>query len=168
MVHPAAAAQAMSNQMACDLAMGVVAHAMAKLPQGNFPVDQLQIAPGSTWEGMANAQGGTHWHSVYNNHPMALAPMSMTVTCSDGLSHTDSVGQTRVAHFTLQGVRTGVASMHLAIRAAIGMVARTIPALEISSSGGIVEYDYAEDFGGYGIRVDDADAKAFHDTVYCQ
>jgi hypothetical protein len=29
-----------------------------------------------------------------------------------------------------------------------------------------VEYTYAEDFGGYGIRIDNADAKAFHDTVY--
>src|SRR5581483_4803797 len=80
---PAAAAQAMSNQMACDLAMGVVKNAVAKWPQGVFRVDELVIAPGSSWEGAANSTGGTTWQSQHNNHPLAQAPASMTVTCSD-------------------------------------------------------------------------------------
>jgi hypothetical protein len=163
---PAAAAQAMSNQMACDLAMGVVAHAYARWPQGNFPVDQLLIAPGSSWEGVANAQGGTHWHAAYNNHQMALAPISMTVTCSDGLSHTDSIGQTRVAHFTLQGCATGGCVNAPGDTGGYGDGGPGNTGIEMSSSGGVLEYDYAEYFGGYGIRVDNADAKAFHDTVY--
>jgi hypothetical protein len=162
---PVAAAQAMSNQMACDLAMGVVAHAYARWPQGNFPVDQLLIAPGSSWEGVANAQGGTHWHAVYNNHQMALAPISMTVTCSDGLSHTDSAFQTHFAHFTLQGCGTGGCSNAPGDTGSYGDGGPGNTGLEMSSGGGIVEYTYAEDFGGYGIRVDNADAKAFHDTV---
>jgi hypothetical protein len=163
---PVAAAQTMSNQMACDLAMGVVAHAYARWPQGNFSVDQLLIAPGSTWEGVANAQGGTHWHAVYNNHQMALAPISMTVTCSDGLSHTDSIGQTRVAHFTLQGCATGGCVNAPGDTGSYGDGGPGNTGIEMSSAGGVLEYDYAEYFGGYGMRVDNADAKAFHDTVY--
>ena len=163
---PDVAAQAMSNQMACDLAMGVVAHAYARWPQGNFPVDQLLIAPGSSWEGVANAQGGTHWHAVYNNHQMALAPISMTVTCPDGLSHTDSIGQTRVAHFTLQGCGTGGCVNAPGDTGGYGDGGPGNTGLQMSAQGGIVEYTYAEDFGGYGIRIDNADAKAFHDTVY--
>ncbi len=163
---PAAAAQAMSNQMACDLAMGVVAHARAKWPQGNFNIDQLLIAPGSTWEGTANATGGTHWHSMYANRQMAQAPASMTVTCSDGNSHTDSNGGTHVAHFTLQGCSTGGCSN------APGDTGNYInggpgsTGIEMSNGASTIEYVYAEYFGGYGIRVDGQDAKAFHNTVY--
>ena len=104
---PAAAAQAMSNQMACDLAMGVVQHAVAKWPQGTFCLDNLLLAPGSDWEGIRVADGGTHWHSLYNNHQLANAPGSMTVTCSDGQSHTDSAGLTHDLHFTLIGCGVG-------------------------------------------------------------
>jgi hypothetical protein len=36
----------------------------------------------------------------------------------------------------------------------------------MSTTGSVIEYVYAEYFGGYGIRVDGQDAKAFHNTVY--
>jgi hypothetical protein len=163
---PAAAAQAMSNQMACDLAMGVVSHAVAKWPQGNFAVDQLLIAPGSEWEGVPIAQGGTHWHSVYANHQMAQAPISMTLTCSDGLSHTDNLSNTLVSHFTLQGCATGGCTN------APGDTGNYIDGgpsntgIEMSNSGSTIEWSDAQYFGGYGIRIDGTATQAFHNTVY--
>lgn len=163
---PAAAAQAMSNQMACDLAMGVVKHAVAKWPQGTYNVDELLIAPGSSWEGVATSAGGTQLHSMYNNHFLLQAPMSMTVTCSDGKSHTDNAAQTHVTHFTLVGCGVGGCSN------APGDTANYIDGgpgntgLEMSSIAGIDEYIYAQYFGGYGILVDGQDTKSFHDTVY--
>jgi hypothetical protein len=158
---PAAAAQAMSNQMACDLSMGVVRHAIAKWPQGRFPIDQLLIAPGSYWVGVALGDGGTDWYSTTNNHKMAQAPLSMTVTCSDGLSHTDSNGLTHVSHFTLTGCSLGGCTN------APGDTAKYIVGgpgnvgLEMSSNG-IIDYIFAQDFGGYGIHVDGQDGKNNH------
>jgi hypothetical protein len=163
---PAAAAQAMSNQMACDLAMGVVAHAKAKWPQGNFNIDQLLIAPGSTWEGTATSAGGTHWHSIYNNHQMAQAPGSMTLTCSDGQSHTDSNAQTHVSHFTLQGCGTGGCSNAPGDTGTYADGGPFNTGIQMSSTAGILEYMYAQNFGGYGMRLDGQDSKAFHNTVY--
>jgi hypothetical protein len=163
---PAAAAQAMSNQMACDLAMGVVSHAMAKWPQGTFSVDHLQIAPGSSWEGVATAQGGTRLRSLYNNHQLMQAPNSMTVTCSDGQSHTDNLSQTHVSRFTLLGCATGGCTNAPGDTGSYGAGGPSNTGLEMSSVGGDVEWAYAQNFGGYGIRVDGQDAKAFHNTVY--
>jgi len=163
---PAAAAQAMSNQMACDLAMGVVSHARAKWPQGTFSVDNLQIAPGSSWDGVATAQGGTRLRSLYNNHPLLRAPSSMTVTCSDGQSHTDNLGQTHVSRFTLLGCATGGCTNAPGDTGNYGVGGPSNTGLEMSSIGGVVEWTYAQAFGGYGIRVDGQDAKAFHNTVY--
>jgi hypothetical protein len=161
---PAAAAQAMSNQMACDLAMGVVQHAKAKWPQGRFPIDQLLIAPGSDWEGTPTADGGTNWYSTTNNHQMAQAPVHMTVTCSDGQSHTDSAGLTYISHFTLTGCALGGCTN------AAGDTAKYIVGgpgnvgLEMSTNGS-VDYVFAQDFGGYGIRIDGQDGKNNHDRV---
>jgi hypothetical protein len=162
---PAAAAQAMSNQMACDLAMGTVSHAYAKWPQGNFAIDKLLIAPGSSWEGAATSQGGTHWHSIYNNHQLAQAPSSMTLVCSDGQSHTDSNGNTRVAHFTLQGCAQGGCSNAPGDTPSYVDGGPNNVGLEMSSTGGVVEYVAADAFGGYGVHLDQADTKAFHITL---
>jgi hypothetical protein len=164
--HQAAAIQVMSDQMACDLAMGTVAYAHARFPQGTFYVDNLLLAPGSTWEGVATAQGGTSIHSVYNNHQLIQAPSGMAVTCSDGKSHTDALTQSRVAHFTLVGCSTGGCVNASGDNASYSVAGPSNVGLEMSNIGGVVEYVYAQDFGGYGIRVDGQDAKAFHDTVY--
>jgi hypothetical protein len=159
---PAAAAQAMSNQMACDLAMGVVRNAVAKWPQGRFYLNELVIAPGSSWEGAANSTGGTIWQSQYNNHPMAQAPPSMMVTCSDGQQHTDNLGGTRVTRFTLEGCAQGSCTNAPGDAASYGGGGRLNTGLQMSSTAGIVEYVTANAFGGYGIRVDGQDSKAFH------
>ena len=156
--NPAAAAQAMSNQMACDLAMGKVTQAVAKWPQGTFYLDQLQIAPGSSWEGASGATGGTTWHSLYNNHQLAVAPAGMTLTCSDGNSHTDGAGGTRVSHFTLQGCAQGGCTNAPGDSSPINSAN---VGLEMTSTGGAVEYINANAFQGYGIRVDGQDSKAF-------
>jgi hypothetical protein len=161
---PAAAAQAMSTQMACDLAMGKVKYARARWPQGTFLVDQLLIAPGSSWEGTANSTGGTVWHTQYNNHQTAYAPPSMTVTCSDGQQHTDSLGGTRVAHFTLQGCAQGGCTNAPGDTANYAVAGPYNTGLEMSNSAGIVEYVTANAFGGYAIRVDGQDTKSFHLT----
>ena len=161
---PAAAAQAMSNQMACDLAMGVVQHAVAKWPQGNFPIDQLQLAPGSDWEGAPQAEGGTVWRSQYNNHQLATAPVSMTVTCSDGQSHTDAVGFTHVQHFTLVGCGTGGCTNAAGDTANYQVAGPGNVGLNMATNG-IVEHVYAENFGGYGIRMSGQDDKIFHSRV---
>jgi len=161
---PAAAAQAMSNQMACDLAMGLVKHAYARWPQGDFPMDQLLIAPGSTWEGTANSTGGTLWFSVTANHQTALAPQTMTVTCSDGLSHTDSLGGTRVAHITMNGCSTGGCSQPSGDSASYLAGGPGNTGIEMSSTSGVLEHVAANNFGGYGIRLDGQDSKAFHIT----
>jgi hypothetical protein len=163
---PAAAAQAMSNQMACDLATGVVEHALAKWPQGDFYVDQLLIAPGSSWQGVATSAGGTQLHSLYNNHPLVKAPASMTVTCSDGQSHTDSLNQTHISRFTLVGCATGGCTNAAGDTGSYVVGGPANTGLEMSSVGGVVEWTYAQAFGGNGIRVDGQDAKAFHNTVY--
>jgi hypothetical protein len=158
---PAAAAQAMSNQMACDLAMGVVQHATAKWPQGRFPIDQLLIAPGSDWEGTPQADGGTIWYSVYNNHFLAHANYTMTVTCSDGQSHTDNVGLTHVSHFTLDGCSEGTCTNAPGDTANYLVSGPYNTGLEMSSNG-IVEHVFAQYFGGYGIKMDGQDDKGFH------
>jgi hypothetical protein len=158
---PAAAAQAISNQMACDLAMGVVKHAVAKWPQGNFPIDQLQIAPGSDWEGTPTGAGGTLWYSIYNNHQLAHAVGSMTLTCSDGQSHTDNLSGTRVAHFTLSGCATGGCSNAAGDTASYAVGGPGNVGLQYSSNG-TTEYIVAQNFGGYGIRNDGQDSKVFH------
>jgi hypothetical protein len=163
---PAAAAQAMSNQMACDLAMGVVKHATAKWPQGTFYGDNLLIAPGSSWQGVATSAGGTRLRSQYNNHPLVQAPVSMTVTCSDGQSHTDNLNQTHVSHFTFVGCATGGCVNAPGDSGSYGVGGPANTGLRMSSTGGVVEWIYAQAFGGYGIRVDGQDTKAFHDTVY--
>ena len=162
---PAAAAQAMSNQMACDLAMGKVKHATAKWPQGNFLIDQLQLAPGSDWEGIAQAEGGTTWHSQYNNHPLATAPTTMTLTCSDGQSHTDSLGFTHVQHFTLVGCGAGGCS-NAPGDTANYLVAGPGNTGLLMYSNGVVEHVFAENFGGYGIKMAGQDDKIFHSRVY--
>jgi hypothetical protein len=161
---PAAAAQAMSNQMACDLAMGKVKHAVAKWPQGLFPIDQLLIAPGSYWEGTATADGGTNWYSITNNHQMAQAPANMTVTCSDGLSHTDSAGLTYISHFTLTGCSTGGCTNAPGDTANYMVAGPGNVGLEMSTNGS-VDYVFAQNFGGYGIRIDGQDGKNNHDRV---
>lgn len=164
--HQAAALQTMSNQMACDLAMGKVQQAVAKFPQGLFYADQLQIAPGSSWEGTANAKGGTMLRSFVNNHYVADAVPSMTLTCSDGQSHTDSAPQTHFSHFTLIGCSTGGCSN------AAGDTGYNVdggPAnvgFYMSSTAGIVEWIDADNFGGPGIIVNAMDAKAFHLNAY--
>ena len=163
-VHQAAAIQTMSNQMACDLAMGKVAQAVAKFPQGSYAVDQLQMAPGSTWEGTAQADGGTYLHSIYNNHPLATAPLTMTLTCSDGNSHTDSVGLTHVSHLTLVGCAQGGCSNAPGDMAGYLVAGPYNTGLEFISNG-IIEHIFAEAFGGYGIRVDGQDQKVFHIRV---
>jgi hypothetical protein len=163
-VHQAAAIQAMSNQMACDLAMGKVAQAVAKFPQGSYAVDQLQMAPGSTWEGTAQADGGTILHSIYNNHPLATAPLTMTLTCSDGNSHTDNVGLTHVSHFTLVGCAQGGCSNAPGDTGNYEVAGPYNTGLEFISNG-IIEHIFAEVFGGYGIRVDGQDQKVFHIRV---
>lgn len=158
---PAAAAQAMSNQMACDLAMGVVQHAVAKWPQGTFFLDNLLLAPGSDWEGTPVADGGTQWHSLYNNHQLATAPGSMMVTCSDGQSHTDNNGLTHVSHFTLIGCGTGgctnapgdTGNYIVGGPGNVGLYMAT---------NGILEHVFAQNFGGYGIRMGGQDNKSFH------
>jgi hypothetical protein len=98
---PWLAAQAVENRMACDLSMGVVQEATAKWPQGAFVVDQLLLAPGSHNIGQGQSDGGTTLLSRYNNHFSVLAPITMTLTCSDGQQHTDSAGFTRVSFFQL-------------------------------------------------------------------
>jgi hypothetical protein len=90
----------------------------------------------------------------------------MTLTCSDGLSHTDSLGKTRVAHFTLQGCSQGGCKNAAGDSASYILAGPGNTGLEMSSTGGVAEYIYAAAFGGYGIRIDGQDAKAFHDTVY--
>jgi hypothetical protein len=165
--HQAAAAQAMENQIACDLSMGIVSHAVAKWPQGTFYVDNLLIAPGSSMEGVATSQGGTQLRSLYNNHQLMQAPHdSMTVTCSDGNSHTDTIFGTHVSHFKLIGCTTGGCSNAAGDTANYGVGGPGNVGLEMTSTGGVVEWVYATAFGGYGIRVDGQDAKAFHNTVY--
>ncbi len=158
---PAAAAQAMSNQMACDLAMGVVHHAVAKWPQGSFLIDNLLLAPGSDWEGTAVADGGTVWHSQYNNHQLATAPGSMTVTCADGQSHTDSAGLTHVSHFTLIGCGVGGCTNAPGDTANYQVAGPGNVGLEMATNG-IVEHVFAQNFGGYGIRMSGQDNKSFH------
>jgi hypothetical protein len=161
---PAAAAQAMSNQMACDLAMGKVRHATAKWPQGNFLIDQLQLAPGSDWEGAPQAEGGTMWHSQYNNHRLATAPASMTVTCSDGKSYTDSIGFTHVQHFTLVGCGNGGCTNAAGETANYQVAGPGNVGLNMATNG-VVEHVYAANFGGYGIKMSGQDDKIFHSRV---
>jgi hypothetical protein len=164
-LQQAEAAQAMSNQMACDLATGAVAHAVAKWPQGVFYVDQLLIAPGSSWEGTATSTGGTQWHSLYNNHLMAQIPQSMTLTCSDGVSHTDSASSGHISHFTMQGCASGGCS---SAPGDTGVYADGGPGnsgIEVSNTAAIIEFVTANYFGGFGIRVDGQDTKAFHNFV---
>jgi hypothetical protein len=162
---PAAAAQAMSNQMACDLAMGLVQHATARWPQGTFFLDQLLIAPGSNWEGVPQADGGTVWHSKYNNHFLARAPITMTVTCSDGNTYTDSIGLTRVAHFTLAGCAQGDCSNAPGDTAFYGGGGPGNTGLEMDTNG-TIEYVYALTFGGFGLKDQGQDSKLFHNRVY--
>ncbi|HEX6495380.1 MAG TPA: hypothetical protein VF018_07855 [Acidobacteriaceae bacterium] len=164
-LQQAQAAQAMSNQMACDLTTGVVSNAVAKWPQGSFYIDKLFIAPGSSWEGAATSTGGTQWHSLYNNHLMAQIPQSMTVTCADGASHTDSASAGHISHFSLQGCANGGCSN---APGDTGIYANGGPGnngIEISDTAGMIEHVTANYFGGYGIRVDGQDTKAYHNSV---
>ena len=164
-LQQAQAAQAMSNQMACDLAMGVVSHAVAKWPQGSFYVDQLLIAPGSSWEGAATSTGGTQWHSLYNNHLTAQMPQSMTVTCSDGVSHTDGATQTHITHFTLGGCSGGGCSNAPGDTGTYADGGPGNDGIEVSNTAASIEYVTASYFGGYGIHVDGQDTKAYHNSV---
>lgn len=163
--NPEAAAQAMYNQMACDLASGTVQQAKAQWPEGLFQVDQLILPPGSWSEGVSNAQGGTHLVSKYNNRQIMYAPPSMTATCS-GTPVTLSGGQTRVSHFLLQGCATGGCSNAPGDNGNYTVGGPGNQGLQMSSGGGLTEWNYAEYFGGYGIRTDNADAKAFHNTLF--
>jgi hypothetical protein len=163
--NPEAAAQAMYNQMACDLYSGTVTQAKAQWPQGTFQIDQMILPPGSWSEGVANAQGGTHIVSKYNNRMMMYAPPSMTVTCS-GTAVTLTGGQTRVSHFLLQGCATGGCSNAPGDTGTYPLGGPFNLGLQNSSGGGLVEWTFAEYFGGYGIRIDNADAKSFHNTLF--
>jgi hypothetical protein len=159
---PAAAAQAMSNQMACDLALGVVSQATAKWPQGTFIVDQLLIAPGSSWEGSAVSNSGTVLQNKYQNHFLAQAPSSMTVTCADGLSHTDSASGTHVSHFGLVGCAQGACGNAPGDTANyLGTGGPGDQGIDMQT-GGTLEDVYARNFGGFGIRLSGMDSKAFH------
>ncbi len=163
---PWAAAQAMENQMTCDLSRGVVTQATAKWPQGVFIVDKLLMAPGSWNVGAGQSDGGTTLQSRYNNHFAAAAPISMTVTCSDGQQHTDSDGGTRVSYFQLVGCAQGACSN------APGDTANYLGNGGPDNYGfamdtlGTIEYLYARNFGGFGLRVDGQDAKAWHNRTY--
>lgn len=161
---PAAAAQAMSNQMACDLAMGKVQHAIAEWPQGQFYCDNFQIAPGSDWEGTPQSDGGTIWHSQYNNHPCAVAPTTMTLTCSDGQSHTDSLGFTRVDHFTLEGCGAGGCTNAPGETPNYQNGGPGNTGLQMFSNG-MVEHVFAQNFGGFGIKMSGQDDKIFHSRL---
>jgi hypothetical protein len=162
---PEAAAQAMYNQMACDLYSGTVSQAKAQWPQGAFQIDQLILPPGSWSEGVANAQGGTHLVSRYNNKQIMNAPPSMTVTCS-GNQVTLTGGQTRVSHFLLQGCATGGCTNAPGDTGGYGDGGPGNQGIQNSTQGALVEWVYAEYFGGYGIRIDNADAKSFHNTLF--
>jgi hypothetical protein len=159
---PGAAAQAMSNQMACDLAMGKVTQATAKWPQGTYVVDELVLAPGSTWEGAKTSPSGTTLHSEYNNHFLVHAPYTMTVTCSDGNSYTDSANNTRFEHFQLKGCTQGGCTNAPGDTGNYQYGGPFNTGIEMSSTNGILEYVYADAFGGYGIHVDGQDTKSFH------
>jgi hypothetical protein len=163
--NPEAAAQAMYNQMGCDLYFGTVSQAKAQWPQGDFQIDQLILPPGSWSEGVANAQGGTHLVSKYNNRQIMNAPPTMTVTCS-GTQYTLSGGQTRVSHFLLQGCATGGCVNAPGDTGNYPLGGPGNQGLQNSTSGALVEWTYAEYFGGYGIRIDNADAKSFHNTLF--
>ena len=74
---PAAAAQAMSNQMACDLAMGVVPMRMAKWPQGTFPgrpaADCSGLYIGRAWQTPRAGRTGSRCTTItrWCKHPSA-------------------------------------------------------------------------------------------------
>ena len=161
---PAAAAQAMSNQMACDLATGAVKNATAKWPQGRFPVDNLLLAPGSSWEGAKQSDGGTTLYTTVNNHFAMQAPISMTVTCN-GTSETDSMALTHVEHFSLTGCNEGGCTNAPGDNTNYLISGPNNTGLEMSTNG-VVEYILAQYFGGYGIRVDGQDAKAYHNRTF--
>ncbi|HEX6773853.1 MAG TPA: hypothetical protein VF126_17590, partial [Acidobacteriaceae bacterium] len=163
--HQAAALQNMSNQMACDLAMGKVQNARAQLPQGAYAVDKLLMAPGSTWEGLASSSGGTRFYTFVNNHFAAEFPFSMTVTCSDGQSHTDSLSNSHVSHITFSGCAQGGCSNAAGDTANYGAGGPYNSGFEMQSTAGVVEYVSASAFGGTGLRVNGMDSKTFHVTV---
>ena len=124
------------------------------------------MAPGSHNIGVGLGDGGTTLQSRYNNHYAASAPASMTVTCSDGLSHTDSNGLTLVSHFEFVGCGQTACSN------APGDTANYIGTGGPLNSGfamdtnGTIEYLYARNFGGFGLRVDGQDSKAWHNRTY--
>lgn len=164
-VHQAAALQKMSNQMACDMATGVITQCVAHFPQGIFYADNLQIAPGCDWEGVPQAVGGTTLRSLYNNHQLAITPISMTLTCGDGNSHTDSAFFTRVNYMTLVGCSTGGCSNAPGDTANYGVGGPGNVGLELATSAQ-AENIFAQAFGGYGMRISGQDAKTFHDRLY--
>jgi hypothetical protein len=76
------------------------------------------------------------------------------------------MGQTRFEHFTLQGCGAGGCANAPGDTGDYGGSGPGNTGIQMSSGGGVLEYNFAQYFGGYGMRVDNADAKAFHDTVY--
>jgi hypothetical protein len=162
---PWLAAQAVENQMACDLAMGVVGNATANWPQGTFVVDQLQLAPGSANLGSPLSDGGTTLQTRYNNHATVHASASMTMTCSDGQSHTDTHGLSLVSHFTLNGCATGSCSNAPGDTANYIIAGPYNTGLEVSGNGN-AEHIFAQNFGGYGIHVDGNDGQGAQDGKF--
>lgn len=164
--HQAAALQTMANQMACDLTMGKVKQAVAKFPQGSFAVDNLLVPPGSYFIGTGQGEGGTNVYTFINNHSALVMPASMTVTCSDGKSHTDSGNFGLIEHFTANGCGGGGCTNAAGDTANYGGGAGPGNTGILMHSNGTLRYDFAQNFGGAGIIVDGTDAKSFHLRTY--
>jgi len=163
---PWLAAQAVENQAACDLSMGVVTQAKIEWPQGTFLVDNLLMAPGSWNIGKGQSDGGTTLQTRYNNHATASAPITLTATCSDSQQHTDNLGFTRVSYFQFTGcgqAACGNAPGDTNNYTGNGGPQNTGFAMD---TNGTIEYLYARNFGGFGLRVDGQDAKAWHNRTY--
>ena len=163
---PWLAAQAVENQAACDLSMGVVRQCKIEWPQGTFMVDGLLMAPGCWNIGKGQSDGGTRLQARYNNHFAVNAPFNMTVTCSDGQQHTDSAGFSRVSYFELVGCGSGACPNAPGDTANYtGNGGPDNYGIDMATNG-TVEYIYARNFGGFGIRVDGQDSKAWHNRTY--
>lgn len=152
---PWLALQAVSNQMACDVAMGNVTSASITLPPGTFQADELAMAPGSHWSGAkTGAFGGTKLLSKYNGRWLAHMYSSMSVTCSDGKTYTAGGTGGVIEHMGAQGCATGGCVNFPGDTNVYQFGGPGNVGFQMGSPTGLIQYVNTDAFGGYGIRVD--------------
>jgi hypothetical protein len=168
MTDPGSAAN-LATQVACDMVMGKISGAEVRYPQGLFYWDNLQIPPGTWWHGVPASIGGTTIHDAYNGRQVAIAPPSVTVTCSDGQSHTFSGSGTKVTDLTFFGCGEGGCGTAPGGASTFTLFSTSNLldlGLDMQSSTGMVQDIFTQHFSGFGLRVSGQDAKAYRIRSY--